>query len=552
MSMEAMIAHLRMLFRCWVLVGASAVLCACGGGGGDGPPAPTVSVNFSQSSLSFQAESIYQLRPSPQDITATVSGSAPNSTLYILVDVADPTLVSVGNVVITGQSTGQATVTPAATASVGAGTHKTTLTIRACLDNPTCAAGQIQGSPKTIDVTYTVPSNVRGDVVMPSILPAGADGDIILRGHGFKASTTVSVAATPATVTFVSDTELRAHFAAQSAGTYAVSLDSGATPFSGQLALVNIPAYPTAIVPYPDPQAAVFWLAHDSLRQALIVLYFPLINNSPYRLVRYAYQAGGWVQTQSVNRSNNLKQIGLTPDASKLLVLVDQSMEELDPVSLASIRTTTLSTGGSDPLSFAFANDGNAMITTRAFGSGGINYTYLFDLNSRQTLQTDHGSDLEIAAASGDGSVAFSGRYIYDASTGKLTLGGGADGFGCFDSCTVNETMPATLSTSGDRVLSGITVAGRDGKSLGQIDANGHLAGVINPQGTRAYTFDKNALLHIFDLTTSPINGSFPEIGTPIILPAPAANSQTRMTTALDGKTVFIGAYDGLRIVSLP
>ena len=399
---------------------------------------------------------------------------------------------------------------------------------------------------------------------MPSILPAGQGGDIVLRGSNFRPTTAVSIGGVPASaVTYVSNTELRASFAARPAGIYPVMLDSGSTAFNGQLTLVNVPTYTTASVPYPDPNAAVFWLAHDPWRQSLAVLYFPLINNAPLQLVRYAYQAGSWVQTQSLAPPVGIVQMAMAPDASKLMVLTarnsdingsQNAMLELDPVTLQTTKATPLSLANSNALSFGFVNDGNALITTRAPGSGGQNFTYLFALNSGQLLQTDHANDLEVAAASGDGSVAFSGLYQYNASTGRLVLGGGVGGWGCFTTCTVNETMPSTLSRNGNRMLAGTSVTGRDGQLLGRIDANGHLAGVINPQGTRAYTLDTSYLIHTFDLTSALVNGNYVELGAPIPVTAgtPLGYSQTRMTISLDGKTAFIATYYGLRIVPLP
>ena len=98
------------------------LLYGCGGGGSESTAtqsaSSSVSISFSTSSLTFQAQSIYQVRPASQNVVATLSGSAPSSTLYLLVDVADPQLVTVGNISITGPTTGQATITPVTTATV--------------------------------------------------------------------------------------------------------------------------------------------------------------------------------------------------------------------------------------------------------------------------------------------------------------------------------------------------------------------------------------------------------------------------------------------------
>ncbi len=67
-----------------------------------------------------------------------------------------PAVGSIGSVVITSSTTGQATVFPVSPASLGIGTFASTITVRACLNDQTCATGQLSGSPQTITVSYTV------------------------------------------------------------------------------------------------------------------------------------------------------------------------------------------------------------------------------------------------------------------------------------------------------------------------------------------------------------------------------------------------------------
>lgn len=136
---------------------AASLLVACGGGGGGsgsgGTPPPTpLSMSLSPTSLSFAATS--SAAPAAQTVTATISGTG-SGTLYVLITPADPSLLTVGNITI-GTTSGQGTVTPADPAKVGVGSHSTTISVVACLNDPTCKTGQIQGSPKTISVTYTV------------------------------------------------------------------------------------------------------------------------------------------------------------------------------------------------------------------------------------------------------------------------------------------------------------------------------------------------------------------------------------------------------------
>jgi hypothetical protein len=366
----------------------------------------------------------------------------------------------------------------------------------------------------------------------------------------------------------VSDTELRASFAEQPAGAHDIRLDGGATPFAGQVQIVEVPSFAPASVPYLDPNGIVYWLIHDPLRRALIVDYSSIGGIASRRLVRYEYQGGNWIQTMSVSSPSGLAQLALTPDASALLVLnarhtgvpdTQNAVLELDPVTLETRKTTPIATEGSDAFSMMFVNDGNALIATRAPGSGGLNYAYLYAWKSNQALvRTSYAGDRDATAASADGAIAFISSTAYDPSTGKfkppMTSVVGA--WGCFDTCTSNEFWPASLSRNGSRILAGTEVADSSGVRLGLVNTNafGNLTGMINPQGTRAYVLDKAYQLHTFDLTSAPVNGQYPEIAPTIAVPIDGGlgYSLTRMAISLDGKTAFLGTYYGLRIVPLP
>ena len=133
-------------------------LVGCGGGGGGGgiaspPPPPPLTMTLSTTSLTFAATDANA--PAGQTVTANFSGTG-SGTLYVLIAPADPALISVGNVTITGSTSGQAVVTPAAPTAAGAGKHSTTITVTACLNDATCRTNQIAGSPQTVNVTYTV------------------------------------------------------------------------------------------------------------------------------------------------------------------------------------------------------------------------------------------------------------------------------------------------------------------------------------------------------------------------------------------------------------
>jgi IPT/TIG domain len=127
--------------------------CSGGGGGGGSTSPPPLTMTLSPTSLTFAATDAGT--PAGQTVTASFSGTG-SGTLYVLIVPADPGLISVGNVAITGTTSGQALVTPAAPTTAGAGKRSTTITVTACLNDATCKTNQIAGSPQTINVTYTV------------------------------------------------------------------------------------------------------------------------------------------------------------------------------------------------------------------------------------------------------------------------------------------------------------------------------------------------------------------------------------------------------------
>ncbi|HSC07904.1 MAG TPA: hypothetical protein VLD59_13850, partial [Steroidobacteraceae bacterium] len=139
-------------------------LAACGGGGGGGGGGSNnggggggggtgLTLSLSTNAITF--DSLPPAVPAPVDVIATVTGSA-SGTLFVIVATSNPAVANVANVVITGPTTGQGTIVPGSSAGLGAGRHTATIQVRACLNDPSCATGQVGGSPQTITVTYNV------------------------------------------------------------------------------------------------------------------------------------------------------------------------------------------------------------------------------------------------------------------------------------------------------------------------------------------------------------------------------------------------------------
>jgi len=138
----------------WFLFALSFILSACGGGGGGGSsPGFSVSTN----SLSFSASSVSSPTPVPQKITVTVtSGTVFLAALY------GGDAISNATFSLTGATTGEVTIYPAAPGTLGPGTHTGTVSVLGC--NDINCTSQVSGSPKDVTVTY----DIEGLTVSPS------------------------------------------------------------------------------------------------------------------------------------------------------------------------------------------------------------------------------------------------------------------------------------------------------------------------------------------------------------------------------------------------
>jgi hypothetical protein len=145
------VSSIRRLAIASIYVGAA----ACGGGGGGGSTPPPVTFSLSTNTVSFATAAPDYGTPAPTTVTATVTGPA-SGTLYIIVSLGNPSLVTVSNFAVTSNTSGQATITPVDASTLSAGTYTEALTVTACLNDSTCHTGQLQGSPQTITVNYAV------------------------------------------------------------------------------------------------------------------------------------------------------------------------------------------------------------------------------------------------------------------------------------------------------------------------------------------------------------------------------------------------------------
>jgi hypothetical protein len=532
---------------CGLLLGCAVVLFMSSCGGGGGGSSPPASISFSTNSISFKAIGPYAAAPATQTLTGTVTGVT-SGIVYFKVFVNNAVANSpnasftVTNVTI-ANSAGQTDVIPAVPSSLGTGSFKGSISVTACVNDPSCGTGQLSGSPVTIPVEYDISSGVDGNTVTPRVVPASTPGTVILRGAGFTGATAVSFGSMAATsVSVVSDSEIDASYSALPAGTYPVTVDSGNISYSASLVAVSPPAFTSTTIPYPAgldlsyPNTA--GLEYDAQRSALFVL-LPGGISTNSTLLRYAFDGSTWGAPTQISMTGSV-QVHLSPDGTHLLVLVapdgdHTSMVELDPVTLAQTNITTVanyySSGTDAACGFAFADDGNAIV------SNADSFGFAFGTFSRVLTPLSDGGGCS-PVASGNGAVVgmVSGTFVTSSET--VIHPGFQTGTG------------TTADFAGDKFVTAGIVTGQSGQVLGY--ATGLSGQLMNSAGTRLYgvTTDPTTFqptLATVDLTAT-ASGSpdpvFPQLGTPITLPGCATGTCPEavftLTATPDGATVFI------------
>ena len=527
-----------------------------GCGSGNSSTHGSGSVSFSTNTISFKAAAPFAQAPSSQTITGTVTGVT-TGTLYVTVQVNNPnSLFTVTSPTITGNS-GQVSVVPAIPSSLSNGSFSGSITITACLNDASCQTGQLSGSPQTIPVSYVIASGVDGNTVTPRVVPANTAGMVILRGAGFTGATSVNFgSATASSLTVVSDSEIHASYPALAADSYPVTINSGNISFSASMLAVSPPAFTATAIPYPSGDALIYpdsaEIEYDAQRTALFIL-LPGGNSTNPTLLRYGLDGSAWGSPTQVSMAG-LQRVHLSPNGTHLLALVmpdstDTSMVELDPVTLAQTKVTTVANpsvpeSGTVACGFAIANDGNAIVEF-ALGDNG----FAFGTSSRSftLMSTDGACD---PVASGNGAVVALGGTNYLASSGTFTRQG------------AQTDSEATADFVGDKFVYSGSVEDEVAQFLGY--TNGLVGQIINSPGTRVYgiTLDPalgQPTLATFDLTATPSGNPplFPQLGTTMALPNSCSSSGCSggfyaLATTLDGSVLFIAGPDGVIVQPIP
>ena len=568
----------------------TALVGGCGGGGGGGPtPAGGTgtggngtggttpagpSISYSATHFQFHADKPYSETPASGQIVATVTGVT-SGTLYITVIEHDPDVVTVQNITVTSTTSGQATVVPARPGYLMAGNHQGSFVVRACLNDPTCSTGQLNGSPQTFTVDYDIGSNIDADTVTPRVVPANVAGSITLRGHGFAIGQTVSIGPTTITresISYYSESDLGVNYPALPAGTYPITVSSGSVNYHATLSVVDPVGFTATMLPYPAvTPTQIVSLEYDEDRKALLVL---MNTATDPVLLRYAFDGANWSAPTQVSIPG-LQEIHLSPDGTRILGLIciipsqQAGIIELDPTSLSQTASTPLPASVATILPtglpgawFALANDGNAVVVMYAAVPSvplvsPVLSEFVYGTSSHVFSVIPVGNTPTPIApvASGNGNLVEFG-FEYNASGGSLD--------GNVDQNLMLGGAGASFDLAGDKIfqpsepsLGSLIFTPISGPIAGRLPDT--RVGVINRAGTRLYNIENADLtphLHIFDTSISNgPNSQYPELTPALSLAGdPGVTSQLTPLAAIsaDGTTVFIAGANGLAVQPVP
>ncbi len=228
---------------------AALLITGCGGGGGGSstvtpPPSPTASLVLSAANVTAAATA---MQPAPTSGFGVGFSTAVKSTeFYVKGSFTTHGIASIAST----DTTGDFTIQFKSPDSLGLGTYKDTVTIEGCYDS--ACSQQVQNSPQTISVTYTV---TPGPGTLTSLSPATVQADVaftlIVNGSGFNTNSVAIFNGSAIPTTFVSATKLTASVSASTIaqpGPYTVvvapSLAGASSALSNQL-LLSVYALPS-------------------------------------------------------------------------------------------------------------------------------------------------------------------------------------------------------------------------------------------------------------------------------------------------------------------
>ena len=577
---------------------AALVVClvaGCPGGGGDSSTSSGTSGQqfiVTPANVGFAAaNNTSSPTPPSRTVMATVSGPTGGTLFARLAISGDAVDVANSSVEVLNANQARITIRPVSPIGFALGNHASVITVIACNADPNCLGPQIATSPATINVAYHVGPGTTPPAppqsLAPSVGAASVQGDVVLRGSGFTNVTSVTFAGTPAAdFTVMSDTEIRATYPALAAGVKNISLNSGAVTFGPSLTLIPAGAVTAATLSYPVAGVVnMRGLAYDPVTPTLFVgagFATPTTN----QVVAFTFASGAWQTLPPPATLQNLRNLTLSLDRTRLLALTDTTVVDLVPTTFFVQATTTRTTDANTLDSFlkgiVATNDGQAFIVSSNLAAiNGQHWLYnvaapafsgpFNSYTSPEIGGPDNGTRVVIVRGGGLKLV-----QQYSAFTGSVSDTSFSLAHSHPDPARQENINLPVFDRNGNRML----VAGFSGGTFHAVyDANfgelGRLpssdlvgtvvaptaAYAISPDATRAYILQIGTgvcRVRAFDLRTPPGPGAlYQEVtvtGFPINLspncPAKDFTFPSRMLLDPTGTTLFIAGELLIRVVT--
>jgi hypothetical protein len=388
--------------------------------------------------------------------------------------------------------------------------------------------------------------------VAPYTAEAATPGTVVVRGENFDTAPVdlVTLDDAPATVSYVSPTELRLTHDGLAAGAHPVAAGNmlGTASQSADLVAIDSPAYAYSAIDSTHYKRRVM---ADFERGFLYV-----VDGEDLDLERYRQVDGAWVGARLTTPAN-VNDIALSPDGKTLVLLTDTSLYEADAGAdpLTWVEKVKAGVGNSAQFRYgtlAMLNDGRVLISSQDQWA----WLYAYDVRNHVLIGKaipDFVWGVKLFGSRG-GTVAMMNHqnccnYLFNASDGAY---GRATGF-------IGHHV--AFSPLGEKFVVGSDQVFNADASLmlGKVQGSGS-GGTIGDGGERAYTYSFGydptvSEIREYDLTASTdLNGYFPLLRTiPLPLNISSGSYYDASTLlSLDQGTVFVFGTGKFVVMPLP
>jgi hypothetical protein len=391
--------------------------------------------------------------------------------------------------------------------------------------------------------------------------------------------------------------EVRAKFASLAAGTYPVTINGGAIPFTASVVAVARPNFTATQLLYPSTPQEIGGISYDAERRAVYVA-ARYGDSQANTLFKFQYDGSTWQAPASVKVAS-LQDVALSSDGTTVLAATDTSIVEIDAVTLATKGTYSASddlirAGTAYIQGIAVANDGYALVTT---GGGNPSNVLLYSTvaHTFATINSAASNSIFGAASSqlyfANAGVSLNGSlvvlsqdprtaaplpdrfakpfiYLYSATQGQRgsLFGSPSSPFTDKDRSQAGRSAkPAVWEADG--VVSGTkivihgptpVVLSADYSARGSLPTSTR-ATVFNLDGTRVFTFDapagtESGELRSYDVTPrfNPSSQTYQPIGTAVPLSPGSGTGVIAMTLTPDGGNLFVVGTAGVFVQPSP